>query len=202
MSFRYAFGDTYRKLVKAWRKARKEEGLIPIEENFFLEVRKNLDTLEREVAETQTEESVANVIVKNELHLIKFLLYDLIKIRTWKLAKAVMENESVNELLPSEQEFTSRLEKDIDRFKENLVSGSSEGEIPSLQIDDQQLRSRRKDLVLVVAKDTVESFVTEEGVVYKKIEKGDVLNIPEQNFNLFKKRAQTLFEVVNVEEEH
>lgn len=203
MSFKSAIGKTYRKLVKNWRKAQKEEELIRIEGKLFFQVKKKLENLKKEVSDKQKEESIVKTLLKSEIQLIKFLLYDLLKIRTWKLTKATIEDESLDGSLPPEHEFATRLGKEIDRLTDNLVSGSLEGELTSLQMDEEKLKELKgkRNLVLVVANEPIESFVTEEGKVYRKIEEGDILNIPKQNFRLFKRRDERLFKKIEIEEE-
>lgn len=200
MSYTTAIGKKFRELVKLWRNEREKEELQSIREDLLPKVKKNIERLKSQIREE--EETLSTSLARKEIEIVEFLLNDIIHLRIIKILKRLLQSESLDSLLPQENVFCEEVKNDIQELKDHITVSRSDESFSTLQLKEKIKKSpAKKNFTLVCANRSINSFVTEKGVAYRKIRKGDILNIPKKNLKLFQKKDRTLFDKIDIKGE-
>lgn len=201
MSFDPATGEAFRKLVKAWRRERHKEELQELEGDLLPEIKQRINTLQKKISENE-ESPIATSLARKEKELVQYLIEDLIELRVWKILRATLKDEELKIQLPTEKSFAKQVKEKVEGLSEELLMGKNGMSFASLKLTDFPGTTKKgRKLALVSANKPIQSFVTEEGKVYRNIQKGDILHIPEKNLKLFKKRDSHLFDQIKIQGE-
>lgn len=203
MSYEPLTGNLFHRLVEAWRAERESEKLQELDEELLSSIKNRIDTVKEKLNDRQENKGLATELVQKEIDIVEFIVNDLVRLRTVKIFEEVIEDTFPERLLPEESSFASAIKEEIGSLKGRLASKEGNS-LSSLRVDEKVMKhinKKHKKLVLISANKPIESFVTEDGIVYRNIRRGDILNIPEKNLNLFLKRDESIFDVIRARNE-
>ncbi|NIQ04340.1 MAG: hypothetical protein GWO20_01000 [Candidatus Korarchaeota archaeon] len=203
MSYEPLTGDLFHRLVEAWNAERESEKLQELDEELLSNIKNRIDTVKDKLNDKQENKGLAMELAQKEIDIVEFIVNDLVRLRTVKIFEEAIEDTFSERLLPEERSFASAIKEKIGSLKGRLASKEGTS-LSSLRLDEKvkkHINKKHKELALISANKPIESFVTEDGIVYRNIKRGDILNIPKKNLNLFLKRDKSIFDVIKTKSE-
>lgn len=160
----------YEKIYSAWEKEQKEENLQRLEDSFYVEAKKYLDTL---VTDKNESESLLNKLVKKEHNNIFFMLNDLMNIRLDKILRSIrLGKELSNEKLTHEEKIL------YERFKNDLLKLFGEKPIP---LEVKEIEEKSESFLLTRFLKPLPAIVGSDMKIYGPFQVEDMATLPKEN---------------------
>jgi len=171
------------KIQNKWKEEREKEQLTPMNEAFYGAMRDFL-----KIRSTRTKEEINPLIKKileERLNRLKFVINDLIKIRTIKIIQLVLNKQEIDvNLAREEQNFYERMKQIYDIYRKDIFSPKdvayTDLKLPSID----QTSEDSEDIEFVAirfiqsTKDKIQGL---DGKTYGPFEPEDVCLIPKEN---------------------
>ena len=190
--------NTARRLTLMWLNEIQNEDIERIDP----ELLKEIDLyIEKSKQKLQTETSLQKDVLKREIEIIQFILKDILKIRLEKVINSALGLLEIDlrKALPHEKRIYTHLRELIKRTLETpqleKATYFQEEKLDLLATSDLSLlpTSETKYCILI-SYEKIPRFLGIDGIIYRDIEMGDIVCMPDENFRLFKKtRLKKIF---------
>lgn len=160
----------YEKIYSAWEKEQKEKTLQKLEDNFYIEAKKFLDTLN---ADKDESEPLLTRLVKKEYANISFMLNDLMNIRLDKILRSIRVGKEL-----SKEKLTHEEKILYERFKKDLLQFFGEKSTPP---DIKEIEEKNESFFLVRFLKPLPAIVGSDMKIYGPFQVEDIATLPKEN---------------------
>lgn len=172
------------KIQNKWKEEREKEQLTPMNEAFYGAMR---DFLKVRTVRTKEEiNPLIKKILEERLHRLKYVINDLLKLRTSKIVQIVMSKQEVNvNLAREEQNFYERMKQVYDVYRKDVFSPKdvayTDLSLPSISSEDTDLDDEIDFVAVRFIQSTKEKIKGLDGKTYGPFEPEDVCLLPKEN---------------------
>ena len=172
------------KIQNKWKEEREKEQLTPMNEAFYGAMRDFLKT--RTVRAKEEINPLIKKILEERLNRLKYVINDLIKLRTTKLIHAVLNKEEVTvNLSREEQNFYDRMKQVYDVYRKDIFSPKdvafAELDLPSVEGEDSSIEEEIEFVAIRFIQSTNSKIQGLDGKTYGPFEPEDVCLLPKEN---------------------
>ncbi|MCE7749452.1 MAG: hypothetical protein GPJ51_13765 [Candidatus Heimdallarchaeota archaeon] len=172
------------KIQNKWKEEREKEQLTPMNEAFYGAMRDFLKV--RTVKSKEEINPLIKKILEERLHRLKYVINDLLKLRTSKIIQIVMSKQEVNvNLAREEQNFYERMKQVYDIYRKDVFSPKdvayTDLSLPSVTGEDTDLDDEIDFVAVRFIQSTKEKIKGLDGKTYGPFEIEDVCLLPKEN---------------------
>lgn len=171
--------------MELWRHERESERLIGISESFYGVMRDHLRMWEERI--NNTADPFTKEILSVHLKRLRYIINDIIDIRTRKIIEKVIKGEKVQVSITREENtFYERLKQIYDIYKKEIFSPKETAFISMQDIlgekSEQEVVEEKIEYVAVrFTKEVEEPIVGLDGKYYGPFKEGDICVLPKEN---------------------
>ncbi len=171
------------KIQNKWKEEREKEQLTPMNEAFYGAMR---DFLKARTVRTKEEiNPLIKKILEERLYRLKYVINDLLKLRTSKIIQIVMSKQVLDvNLAREEQNFYERIKQVYDVYRKDVFSPKdvayTDLSLPSVSSEDTDLEVEI-DFVAVRFIHSFDKIKGLDGKTYGPFELEDVCLLPKEN---------------------
>ncbi|MHA1200958.1 MAG: DNA replication complex subunit Gins51 [Candidatus Heimdallarchaeaceae archaeon] len=174
----------FEKIQDKWKDERGNEKLTPMDEIFYSAMR---ELLKKRSTKTKKEiNPLIKKILETRLERIKYIINDLMRIRTTKLIAIVMNREKVTvNLAREEQDFYDRFSQIYELYRKEVFSPKDVAYVDINKLIGKEIEEEVEEEIEYVAIRFVKKTKTQiqglDGKTYGPFEPEDVCLIPKEN---------------------
>ncbi len=172
------------KIQNKWKEEREKELLTPMNEAFYGAMR---DFLKVRTVRTKEEiNPLIKKILEERLNRLKYVINDLLKLRTSKIIQIVMSKQEINvNLAREEQNFYERMKQIYDVYRKDVFSPKdiayTDLSLPSVGSEVTDLDDEIDFVAVRFIQSTKEKIKGLDGKTYGPFELEDVCLLPKEN---------------------
>jgi len=172
------------KIQNKWKEEREKEQLTPMNEAFYGAMR---DFLKARIVRTKEEiNPLIKKILEERLNRLKYVINDLLKLRTTKIIQIVMSKQEINvNLAREEQNFYERMKQVYDVYRKDVFSPKdiayTDLNLPSVGSEATDLDDEIEFVAIRFIQSTKEKIKGLDGKTYGPFELEDVCLLPKEN---------------------
>ncbi|MHA2357836.1 MAG: DNA replication complex subunit Gins51 [Candidatus Heimdallarchaeaceae archaeon] len=172
------------KIQAKWKEEREKETLTPLNEAFYGAMR---DFLKQRTIKTKEEiNPFVKKMLEERLKRLKFVVNDLLKIRTIKIIRSVISKEEIKVNMAREElDFYDRMKKIYDIYRKEVFSPKDVAYTDIQSILDEEIIEEEQEKIEHVAirflKSTKDRIQGLDGQIYGPFEPEDVCLLPKEN---------------------
>jgi DNA replication initiation complex subunit (GINS family) len=172
------------KIQAKWKEEREKETLTPLNEAFYGAMR---DFLKQRTIKTKEEiNPFVKKMLEERLKRLKFVVNDLLKIRTIKIIRSVISKEEIKVNMAREElDFYDRMKKIYDIYRKEVFSPKDVAYTDIQSILDEEIIEEEQEQIEYVAirflKSTKDRIQGLDGQIYGPFEPEDVCLLPKEN---------------------
>ncbi len=174
----------FEKIQDKWKDERGSEKLTPMDEIFYSAMR---ELLKKHTTKTKKEiNPLIKKILETRLERIKYIINDLMRIRTTKLITMVMNREKVTvNLAREEQDFYDRFSQIYELYRKEVFSPKDVAYVDINKLIGKEIEEEGEEEIDYVAIRFIKKTKTQiqglDGKTYGPFEPEDVCLIPKEN---------------------
>ena len=172
------------KIEDKWKEEREREELTPIDEAFYGAMREFLR--KRSIRVKEEINPLTKKLLEAKLNRVRYVLSDLLKIRTAKIIQMVLNKKEIKVKLSREEiDFYDRISKIYDIYRKEVFSPKDAAFTDISSIIGEEGEEESEDEIEYVAvkfvKSTKEKIHGLDGQIYGPFEPEDVCLLPKEN---------------------
>ena len=172
------------KIQNKWKEEREKEQLTPMNEAFYGAMRDFL-----KIRTTRAKEEINPLIKKileERLNRLKFVINDLLRIRTFKIIQIILNKQEIDiNLAREEQNFYERMKQIYDVYRKDVFSPKdvayTDLNLPSVESVDEGSEDEIEFVAIRFIQSTKDKIQGLDGRTYGPFEPEDVCLIPKEN---------------------
>lgn len=170
--------------MELWRQERESEEIIGISESFYDVMREHLKMWKGKVNDTL--DPFIKKLLSTHLNRLRFVIHDIIKIRTKKIIEKVLRGEQISVSITREEyNFYERLEQIYKLYKKEIFSPKEVLYVTMSDILDTDKTENLEEVIEYVVvrflKEIKEPIIGLDGKYYGPFKKDDICVIPKEN---------------------
>ena len=171
------------KIQAKWKEEREREELTPLNEAFYGAMR---DFLKQRTVKTKEEiNPFIKKMLEERLKRLKYVINDLLKIRTIKIIRSVVSREEIKVNMSREEiDFYDRMKKIYDIYRKEVFSPKDVAYTDIQSILDEEIIKEEEKIEYVAIrflKSTKDRIQGLDGQIYGPFEPEDVCLLPKEN---------------------
>jgi len=168
------------KVYELWQQERTKKEITPISISFYSALRENMKEWEKRIEEENNK--LAKAILRKQYERTRYVIEDVIKIRTKKIIELVLRGREVTVNIAREElAFYDRLKKAYERYLKEIFSPE---EVAFIEEDEEKERKTEFEVEYTIVRlieDVNERITGLDGHFYGPFKKGDIAIIPKEN---------------------
>lgn len=180
----------FERIHEKWKDERENKSLTSIDEGFYGEMR---EFLKKQTVRTKEElNPIIKTILENKLQRTNYIINDLIKVRTAKIVRLIIQKQEITlELTREEKDFYQRLNFILDLFHKQIFSPkdiayTDVGKTLGFEITEKE--EEIEYVYIRFLKSTKDKVQGLDGRSYGPFEPEDISYMPKENAAVFVKR--------------
>ena len=174
----------FERIRNKWKEEREKEDLSLMDEGFYGAMRDFIK--EREIKTREEQNPLVKKILETRFERYKYIINDLIEIRTAKIIQMVVNNEELTiNVAREEREFHESFKLIYDKYRKQIFSPKDAAFVDLSNILGREVIEEETDIIEYVPirflKKVKEEITALDGATYGPFESGDICFIPKEN---------------------